>query len=146
MRLRSSGGAAAAMASAVRVLRFVTRSPAGAASMWMTGRSPSATTPRRIMPSPVAASSSSPTSSAATGRRSTTWIVIPCGKSVEIRRSATDEYCPVAAFSASGRTCSVDWPRAAISSASFTRAASLEVAPVTVTSRTRTNDESRNHT
>ena len=58
---------------------------------------------------------------------------------------ATEANGATAERSASSRTCSVVMSRAAASSAARTRGSSLEVEPVTSTSRTAASDESRSH-
>ena len=98
-------------------------------------------------PEPVTGIRRSPRScsSAATGWRSITSIVIACGKSVFTRRSSTDVKDAVASRSACSRTCSVVISRAAVSSAARTRSPSEAVTPVICTSRTATKLESRSH-
>ena len=147
---RSGGGSRRARwrasVSAVRVLVFPTRSPAGAASIRITGRSPSATTPLSSSPSPVAAISRSPETSTATGVCSSTRMRSVCGKSVWTCRLgdrgvlrhgvAQRALAHVQRGHVAGRRRRARRARAA---------SSLEVEPVTSTSRTAASEESRSH-
>ena len=126
-----------------RVARSVTRRRPARRPIRMTGRSPSAVTPRSSSPSPVTRRSRwSPETSTATG------CVLDHLDAQRVREvglgpagSRPTEYCATASRSASSRTCSVVMSRAAASSAPRTRAAvARRSTPVTSTSRTATSD------
>jgi hypothetical protein len=101
--------------------------------------------PRSTVPSPATGSGTPSTETSPAGRRSTTAIRRPCGKSRSMEIAPTTGNWRATCSSSSTRTWSVVMSSAAADSAAAMRGPSLLVTPVTSTDLTATRAESRSH-